>query len=203
MLIRYHRIEERRYQLRELWREWEAWFTDIEESHTTFPILVYFRSPQPDRSWITAAGTVLDAASFWAGCVEHPMDPDVQLCIRAGFLSLRHIADSLGVRYPPDPAPDDPITISRSEWDEAMAEMEAAGMPLIPDREEAWAAWRGWRVNYDTVLLRLARQVEAPVAPWESDRSPLDPMLSRGERLYGRITSAPVRWRQRSRSDQE
>ena len=63
MLIRYHRIEEPRYRLTELWRTWEAWFADIEESHTTFPILAYFRSPQPDHSWITSAGALLDGAS--------------------------------------------------------------------------------------------------------------------------------------------
>ena len=43
----------------------------------------------------------------------------------------------------------------------------------VADREQAWEAWRGWRVNYDTVLLNLARLVEAPPTPWVSDRSPL------------------------------
>lgn len=173
MLIRYHRIEDRRYQLTEVWRQWEAWFADIEESHTTFPILAYFRSPQPDRSWITAAGALLDAAAFWVACIEHPIDPDAQLCLRAGFLALRRIADGFNLAYHPDPAPDEAITISRLEWDQAMAEMDAAGVPLLADRDQAWADWRGWRVNYDSVLLRLARQVEAPPAPWVSDRSPL------------------------------
>ena len=174
MLIRYHRIEERRYQLTELWRQWEAWFADIEESHSTFPILVFFRSPQSDRSWITAAGALLDGAAFWVACVdEHPIDPDAQLCLRAGFLALRRIADAFQIPYDPDPAPDARITISRQEWDRAMAEMADAGVPLVADRDEAWQAWRGWRVNYDSVLLRLARLVEAPPTPWVSDRSPL------------------------------
>jgi hypothetical protein len=173
MLIRYHRIEESRYRLTELWRTWEAWFADIEETHTTFPILAFFRSPQPERSWITSAGALLDGASFWAGAIEHPKDPDVQLCIRAGTLALRRIADVFRVPYPPDPAPDDPISVSRQEWDEAVAEMKAAGLEMLDDREQAWKAWKGWRVNYDEVLLNLARLVEAPPAPWVSDRSPV------------------------------
>ena len=201
MLIRYHRIEERRYQLTELWRQWEVWFTDIEESHTTFAILVFFRSPHPERSWVTAAGALLDGASFWAACVEHPIDPDVQLCIRAGFLALRRIADVYRIAYDPDPAPDSPITISRSEWDAAMAEMEAAGMPLVQNREKAWIAWKGWRANYDVVLLRLARLVEAPPAPWVSDRSPMgEARIPRVGRLYDRIAIAPAEWRRRLRS---
>lgn len=206
MLIRYHRIEGRRYQLTELWRQWEAWFADIEESHTTFPILAFFRSPQPERSWITAAGALLDAAAFWVACVdEHPIDPDAQLCIRAGYLALRHIADAFTLGYDPDPPADGPVTISRHEWEAAMAEMAGAGVPLVADRERAWADWRGWRVNYDTVLLRLARLVEAPPAPWVSDRSPVGSGDARTDRgrlpsggsLPGRTASGWRRWRGR------
>jgi hypothetical protein len=51
--------------------------------------------------------------------------------------------------------------------------MEAAGLPVLADRERAWEAWKGWRVNYDEVLLNLARLSEAPPAPWVSDRSPI------------------------------
>ncbi len=191
MLIRYHRIEEAQYRLTELWRQWETWFADVEESHTTFPILAFFRSPQPERSWINAAGVLLDGASFWAGAIEHPKDPDVQLCIRAGYLALRHIADAFRVVYNPDPSPSDPITISRDEWDDAMNEMAAAGLPIVDDRDEAWDAWKGWRVNYDTVLLDLARLVEAPPAPWVSDRTPLGPTGSSWTQRFHRTgTSA-------------
>jgi hypothetical protein len=174
MLLRYHRIEGRRFELVDLWSQWEVWFGDIEESHTTFPVLVFFRSPVPDRSWITAAGALLDGAAFWVACVgDHPPDPEAQLCLRAGFLSLRRIADGFKIPYDPEPAPDGPISVAREEWDAAMDELHAAGVPLVEDRDAAWLAWRGWRVNYDAVLLRLARLVEAPPAPWVSDRSPL------------------------------
>jgi len=54
-LLRYHRIGWLE-TLDEEWRQWEAWFADIEESHTSYPSLVFFRSPDPDRSWVTAAG---------------------------------------------------------------------------------------------------------------------------------------------------
>ena len=173
MLIRYHRIEGRLHELTELWRTWEAWFADIEESHSTFPILAYFRSPVPERSWVTAAGAMLDGAAFWVACVDHDKDPDAQLMLRAGYLALRRIADGFGIAYDRDPAPDGPISITRGEWDHAMGELEAEGVPLLSDRDRAWRDWAGWRVNYDTVLLRIARAVEAPPVPWISDRSPI------------------------------
>lgn len=173
MLIRYHRIEGRLHQLTELWRTWEAWFADIEESHTTFPILVHFRSPQPDRSWITAAGALLDGAAIWVACVDHVIDPDAQLTLRAGYLALRRIADGFRIVYEHDPPPDGPISIDRQEWEHAMDALAEAGVPVLTDRDQAWRDWRGWRVNYDTVLLALARVTEAPPVPWVSDRSPI------------------------------
>ncbi len=173
MLIRYHRIESPDSRLTTLWQTWESWFADVEETHTSFPILSYFRSPQPNQSWITASGVLLDAAALWLSTIPHSIDPDAQLCLRAGFQTLRRIAETFDVVYNPDPAPDDPITVSRGEWDQVVAQLAAAGVPLYDDREAAWKAWKGWRVNYDTVLLDLARLVEAPPVPWVSDRTPI------------------------------
>ena len=41
---------------------WEMWFVELEETHTSLAMLTFFRSPNPVRSWLTAAGAVLDAA---------------------------------------------------------------------------------------------------------------------------------------------
>jgi hypothetical protein len=153
------------------WKRWEEWFVDIEETHTTNPSLVFFRSPVWQRSWITAAGAVLDAASIVASTVEGPRQPDAELCIRAGYLSLRRIADYFAIPYDRDPAPDDPISITRQEYDEVCDRLAKADVPLRPDRDQTWRDFAGWRVNYDTVLLALAGLVRAPYAPWSSDRS--------------------------------
>jgi hypothetical protein len=178
LLIRYNRIE-KTDELSELWRQWEEWFADIAESHISFPALAYFRSPQPDKSWVTAGGTVLDAASLWVSAIEHPRDPDAQLLIRAGYIAFRQIADFFRVPYDRNPQPTDPISISRYEFDEACRTLAEAGVPLKNDLDAAWEAFAGWRVNYDTPLLNLARLTEAPLAPWTSDRSPLQKRVSR------------------------
>ena len=170
LLERFHRLQ-RLDQLGELWRSWEVWFTEVEETHTSLTALVFFRSPQGHRSWITAAGAVLDAASLTAAIVDLPRDPSADLCIRAGYLALRHVADFFRIPYDPDPAPDGPISISRGEFDSACDTLAGAGLRLKPDRDQGWRDYRGWRVNYDTVLLALARLTMAPYAPWSSDRS--------------------------------
>jgi len=158
--------------LNDTWLEWERWFTEVEESHTSYAALIFFRSPSPNRSWVTAAGTILDSAALMAAAVD---DRSIQgpkgVCIRSGYLALRSIADFFGITYDPDPSPTDPISITRQEFDQALTELDAAGVPLLPDRDQAWLDYRGWRVNYDTVLLALAEITMAPYAPWTSDRS--------------------------------
>ena len=170
MLSRLHRIG-RFESLYELWETWELWFAQTEESHTSLAVLSFFRSPSPHRSWLTAAGTILDAASLTNAVVDIPRDARADTCIRAGFLALRAIADFFQIPHDPDPLPTDPISITRREFDIACDELEGSGVPLKADRDQAWRDFAGWRVNYDRVLLSLAQLVVAPYARWSSDRS--------------------------------
>ena len=157
------------------WTEWERWFVELEESHLSYPMVVFFRSPQPENSWITAAGTILDAAALTNAVVAVEHQPQADLCIRAGYLALRRLCDYFGVRYDGDPAPDDPIAITKADFEAAVVELEAADVPLKRDLDQAWRDFAGWRVNYDAALLGLAELIVAPYAPWASDRSPVDP----------------------------
>src|SRR5205814_949077 len=79
-------------RLHDLWEAWESWFAELEETHTSLPALVFFRSPRPHHSWVTAAGTVLDSAAVILAAVDIPRDTQADLCIRAGYIALRHIA---------------------------------------------------------------------------------------------------------------
>ena len=71
--------------LRALWAEWENWFTDVDETHGSFPSLVFFRSSHPDQSWITAAGAILDGAALFASTVDTPRQPEPEFMIRSGY----------------------------------------------------------------------------------------------------------------------
>ena len=154
----------------DLFERWEAWFIDVEESHTSQPSLSFFRSPHPQRSWITAGGCVLDTAAIVSSTIDRPYNASCDIVIRTGFLCLRRIADLFGVSYDPDPAPSDPITVRREEFDRLCAELQSYGVPLKADLDQAWRDFAGWRVNYDEVLVRLCALTMAPPAKWSSDR---------------------------------
>jgi hypothetical protein len=169
LIARYHRLN-RFDRLRDFWETWETWFAEIEESHTSTPALVFFRSPRPEHSWITAAGTVLDATALVLAALDIPGDPSANLCLRSGYIALRHIADYFGIPYDPNPNSADPISISRAEFEEAYDQLAGMGVPMKTDRTQAWRDYSGWRVNYDVPLLALAELTMAPYAPWSSDR---------------------------------
>jgi hypothetical protein len=188
MLGRYQRIGALERIDEDLFVMWETWFVDVEETHTSIPAMVFFRSPQPGRSWITAAGCVLDAAALVASTVDRPRSSRSELCIRTGYLALRRIADVFGIAYDPAPKPTDPISISRREFDNVCVELEAAGIALKANRDAAWQSFAGWRVNYDAALVGLARLVVAPDARWSTDRAgePVVPRFRRRARRPAR-----------------
>jgi hypothetical protein len=178
MLQRYYLIQGLDH-LEEVWTTWREWFEVVEETHTALLPLVVYRSPQPNRSWVTAAGAVLDSAAITAAALDRPRDPQAELCIRAGYLCLRRIAQLFSIPCREDPSPTDPLSVTRAEFDTVYDTLAEIGIPLKPDRDQVWRDFAGWRVNYDVPLVALAVFTFAPPAPWSSDRLPLTPRTFR------------------------
>jgi hypothetical protein len=187
-LLRRAYLIERLYDLDDLWVSWQLWFAELEETHTSLSVLTFFRSPKPDRSWVTAAGVVLDAASLVNSTIEGPWQPMAALCVRSGFTALRSIADFFGIENDHDPSPTDPIAIAREEFDDVCRQLATIGVPIKQDRDQAWRDFSGWRVNYDRVLIALAGLTMAPYALWSSDRSIYQPrrIIPRRRRTFPR-----------------
>jgi len=153
--------------LHQMWERWEQWFSELGETHTTLPVLVFYRSPKPEHSWVNAAGAIMDTAALARSAVDLPVDVQADLTIRAGYLALRRIADFFDIRYEAHPHQTDPTSIGRERFDDVLAVLAASGVPLKPDREQAWRDFNGWRVNYDAVLVALARLTMAPPSWWD------------------------------------
>jgi hypothetical protein len=153
--------------LHEMWVRWEQWFAEIEETHSSLPVLVFYRSQQPAHSWVNAAGAIMDTAAIVRSAVAIPMDVQADLAIRAGYLALRRIATFFGIRYDPDPRPTDRTSIDRARFERALDVLAEAGVPIVEDRDQAWRDFNGWRVNYDSVLRALERLTVAPTPWWD------------------------------------
>jgi hypothetical protein len=153
--------------LHEMWVQWERWFAEVEETHSSLPVLVFYRSQQPSQSWVNAAGAIMDAAAIVRSSVAIPMDVQADLAIRAGYLAMRRICEFFRIPFDPNPSPSDPISIDRARFDRALEVLAEAGVPIVEDRDQAWRDFAGWRVNYDTVLRSLERLTMAPTPWWD------------------------------------
>jgi len=150
--------------------QWERWAADLAESHTTYPVLLLFRSPEPWYSWLVGLLAVLDGAAMHLALAPDSASSQARLCLRMGFTALNRIAKTLGWHPDPDPSPEGPIVLTFEEFDHAVQMLADIGFPLERSAEEAWPEFRGWRVNYEATAYRLADRVIAPPAPWSGPR---------------------------------
>jgi hypothetical protein len=157
--------------LQELFVGWERWAAEVAESHTTYLTLARLRSPRPLSHWLIALIAVMDAAALHLALAPS-REPKLsaRLSLRMGFVALQQIATFMGLPAPDDPDPDGPVTVSFDEFRAATAMLREVGYPIEQTDEEAWPHFRGWRANYDTVAMLLARQLDAPPALWTGPR---------------------------------
>ncbi len=169
-------------RLDELFREWEQWFTDVGESHTTLTMLNYYRSPSAEQTWIGCAASVLDAAALYNAALDIAPSASAGLCIRSGWISFRRLADYFRVAYPVPVDRSTPISISREEFDTVMRRLERSGIPLLADREAAWGDFVGWRVNYDAIIEAFYVLFTCPRTDWKiaMDQPLVEPSNRRG-----------------------
>ena len=156
--------------LPDFYASWEEWSADLAESHTTYPVMLLFRSPQPWYSWLVGLIAVLDGAAMHLAVAPSTASSQSRLCLRMGFTALNRMAKMLGWEVDPDPSPEGPIDLTFEEFVEAVAMLDHVGFPMERSAEEAWPDFRGWRVNYETVAYRLADHLTAPPAPWSGSR---------------------------------
>jgi hypothetical protein len=153
-------------RLDELWREWEQWFIDVGETHTTLIILNFYRSPNPKQTWIGSLVSVLDAAALFQAAVDAEPSPTAGLCIRAGWLTLRRISDYFEVPYPTDFRHKIPVSITREEFDIVLDRLVRSGVPILSDRDAAWRDFSGWRMNYDAMVEAFYDLFTCPRTDW-------------------------------------
>ncbi|MGF1431037.1 hypothetical protein [Kitasatospora sp. LaBMicrA B282] len=156
--------------LPQLYRDWERLAAELGESHSNYPVLLAFRSPQPYRSWIVGLIAVMDAAAIQLAVSPRTAPPEARLVLRAGFTALRDIARVVRIDFDPDPEPDGPIRIGYAEFDAAVTMINAAGFATERPSVLAYPHFHGWRVNYEPIAYALARRCDAVPALWTGPR---------------------------------
>ncbi len=152
-----------RDRLDPLFREWEGWAAEVLDSHVAYPILGFFRSSHDNLSWISALGTILDAATLVVTTIEDLPRGNAELCRRAGS----HLVEDLGnlgfregVRS--SLAPD---SLAREDFDVVCDRLERAGYRLVA-RDDAWGRFEAARLAYAPRLEAMARYWGVAASSW-------------------------------------
>ena len=144
-----------------LFIEWEHWAVEVLDSHVAFPLLGYFRSSHDNLSWISALGTVLDAASLVLTTIAGVPRGEAKLFKRVGTHLVEDIFN-LGFRNGP------PTPLDRTAFDAVCARLEEVGYTL-EERDRAWPAFEAARATYGERLEAMARYWATPAASWLGD----------------------------------
>jgi hypothetical protein len=177
-------------RLSAIYEEWERWSADVAESHSSYPSLLRFRSPEPHSSWVVTQLASLDAAALHLAACPEGAPFTARLCLQMGFTCLRKLTRTLRIPVDEDPLPTDSIELTWEEFQEGWDRITAVGFPVERTAEEAWPHFRGWRVNYESAAYKLALGLDAVPARWSGPRrgalAPFEP-----RRLVNRTPEHP------------
>jgi hypothetical protein len=149
--------------LPELFREWERWAADVLETHMSYPLLALFRSPHDETSWITALGSVLDAATLILTTVEDEPDEHARLMYGTGV----HAVEDLFYYFR---LTERETVIQRDEFEDVLNDMKDDGFSIRPV-DDAYSRFTEKRAKYARRLDAIAVMLAAPPAQWIGDRS--------------------------------
>jgi hypothetical protein len=142
----------------------------VAESHSNYPVLIRFRSPQALSSWLVGLLAVMDSAAMLLALCPSRDRIEPRRAIRMGFTALRQIGVGLGMSSETEADPDAEIQLRFEDFAAAVEMLRLVDFPIERDAAEAWPHFRGWRVNYEGLAYSLARHIDAVPAPWSGPR---------------------------------
>jgi len=159
-------------RLPDFFLEWQQWAVEVLDSHVAYPLLGYFRSSHDNLSWISALGSVLDAASLVLTTIEDVPRGEAKLFKRVG---THLVEDIYNIGFHAGEA----STLDRSAFEAACARLAEAGYRICPTHK-AWAHFEAARGTYAARLEAMANYWRTPATSWLGDpvvlRAPLHPI---------------------------
>jgi hypothetical protein len=156
--------------IRDLYASWERWAADVSESHSNYPVLIFFRSQEPTRNWLVGLLAVMDSAALHLALNPSMPQGEARMAVRMGFVCLRDLARTMGIAFDADPDPDGPLRLTYSEYLDGIERLGRGGYPMERTPDEAWPHFHGWRVNYESLAYKLAELIDAVPALWSGPR---------------------------------
>jgi hypothetical protein len=160
-MLRRHSHDRGLEDLQELFHEWERWSADLLESHLSYPVLGYFRSPHDNQSWLGAITAILDASAFAIVSLEGPCERQAQLT----FAITRHAVVDLAQVFncPPHKPKND--RLAPDELTRMRTILAEAGLKLR-EGSEVNQRLTELRQMYEPYVYSLSNHLRITLPPW-------------------------------------
>jgi hypothetical protein len=150
-----------RDSIRAEWEDWEGWFRGIRETHTLSPIICYVPSVYLGTSWLATASAVLDAATAMTVCLGDRASPEVRICQSEGAVTMRLIADALGIST--EEAAKAQVVDAPRRFNGLYDALVAAGLPVAGTKEECLRTYIALRAGYEPYIRQVAAATLTPM----------------------------------------
>lgn len=155
-----------------IFEDWEVFFRKLSQARSFLPILCMIRPLNANESWVCAFGAFLDALALQNTTIART-DPGSGICFDCAVLAIRNSYSAMrGAPINPQRSPE-LMHVERREYDAACRKLEAAGVPLVDDRELAWKNFIQAHMCYEEEVAWLAAVLADPMPVFhEARRSP-------------------------------
>ena len=149
-----------------LYERWDQMVAEISVSISHYPLLAWFRGPNPQTSFITSVLAVLDSAALYSAVAPSSAPIECRAFVRTGSHAFKKVSETMGFAadFTQLDAQDPGLTYD--EFLEGLERLRSSGFPMAVGPEEAWHSFRAQRSGYATRTRILADLVLAPPAPW-------------------------------------
>ena len=184
MLRRYHADGDLQ-DLAGLLQLFEEWCSDLLESHSSYPMLAYFRSQHDHESWVAALTVLLDVCAL----VMTGIDGVPVRTARWTYAMATHAAIDLSqifARRPPQLRAD---RLDHVTFLQVRAALHAAGVTMST-RDDAEETLAGLRAAYEPYVTALSRAMRMPLPRWLPSADEIDDWQTSGWELSSALPAA-------------
>src|ERR1043166_6410924 len=162
-LLRRHAASGSTDDLNEFLSSWERWAAELLESHLSYPVLCYFRSPHDNQSWLAAMTTILDTCALViVGLSESPAWQ-----ARLTFAMARHAIVDIAQVFRTAPKARDACAGRLSPADfQRMLSIVRPDQDWTRDITDAERKLTEMRDMYEPYVVALAEYLAMPLPPW-------------------------------------
>ncbi len=151
-------------ELNEWLREWESWAAELIESHSSYPMLGFYRSQHEKQSWLASLAVILDCCTIIVAGVDN-MSP-----LQAGgtFAAARRMLVEIGLSLDVEPEPQPDGRLPAEKFERLTDLLVASGFEW-KGGVEVEETMRMLRTTYEPMLQGLSSYLLLPLPAWLRD----------------------------------